>query len=199
MPRSDVPQRPLMVIVQAPPYVPPGMDMEDPMDPSELMAELITNNDRCRPTHRGRAASLDLEVLGASAADVCILFTGTGSAKEIARRVHALGGARPGRFRAVDCGWPEALLEQQLFYVLRPGSSGTIFLEEVGRLSPELQERLLVALNGLSGSPVRTRPRVMASTSEPLLQRTLEGRFNERLFYRLNAIQVILAPDLGDI
>lgn len=167
------------------------------MDASQLMAELVNDNDRCGPTtHRGRAGSLDLEVLGASASDVCILFTGAGSAKEVARRVHGLGRGRPGRFRAVDCGWPEALLEEQLFYVLRPGSGGTIFLEEVGRLSPELQNRLLDALGGPSGSHGRTRPRVMASTSEPLLQRALEGTFNERLFYRLNAIQVILPPDL---
>jgi DNA-binding NtrC family response regulator len=176
------------------------MDTEDPMDASELLPELIRDGERCGPTtHRGRGAALDLEVLGASASDVCILFTGAGSAKEIAKRVHALGRSRPGRFRAVDCGWPEALLEQQLFYVLRPGSGGTIFLEEVGRLSAELQGRLLDALGSPSGSHGRTRPRVMASTSEPLLQRVIEGRFNERLFYRLNAIQVILPPDLGDV
>ncbi len=168
------------------------------MDVAELIAELINQDDKCGPTKtRGRRpSSLDLEVLGAAAADVCILFIGSGSAKEIAHRVHSLGRGRPGRFRAVDCGWPEALLEQQLFYVLRPGSGGTIFLEEVGRLSLELQERLLTALGGPSGSHGRTRPRVMASTSEPLLQRALEGSFNERLFYRLNAIQVILPPDL---
>lgn len=167
---------------------------------AELMAELINDDDTGGPTtYRGRRASLDLEVLGASASDVCILFTGAGSAKEIAHRIHTLGRGRPGRFRAVDCGWPEALLEQQLFYVLRPGSGGTLFLEEVGRLSAELQERLLEALGPTSGAQGRSRPRVMASSSEPLLQRVLEGTFNERLFYRLNAIQVILPPDLGDM
>lgn len=168
------------------------------MDTSELMAELINQSDKRGPTtHRGRPAWLDLDVLGAAASDVCILFTftGAGSAKEIAQQIHALGRGRPGRFRAVDCGWPEALLEPQLFYVLRSGSGGTIFLEEVGRLSPELQERLLDALGG----PSRSRPRVMASTSEPLLQRALEGTFNEWLFYRLNTIHVILPPDLGDV
>lgn len=170
------------------------------MDAAELIAELINQDDKCGPTtYRGRrSTSLDLEVLGAAADDVCILFIGSGSAKEIAHRVHSLGRGRPGRFRSVDCGWPEALLVQQLFYALRPGAGGTIFLEEVGRLSLELQERLLEALGGPSGSYGRTRPRVMASTSEPLLQRALEGTFNERLFYRLNAIQVILPPDFGD-
>lgn len=170
------------------------------MDAAEARAERIRDNGTRGPTtHRGGRDSLDFEVLGAAASDVCILFTGAGSAKEVAHRIHALGGARPGRFRAVDCGWPDALLEQRLFYVLRPGSGGTIFLEEVGRLSLVLQARLLDALGGPSGSQARSRPRVMASTTEPLLQRALEGTFNERLFYRLNAIQVILPPDLGNM
>jgi DNA-binding NtrC family response regulator len=151
------------------------------MDAAELAAECI-----------------NLVVVGAAATDVCILFIGPGSAKEIAHRVHSVGRGRPGRFRVVDCGWPEAVLEQQLFFVLQRGSGGTIFLEEVGRLSLELQERLLNALGGPAGSYGRIRPRVMASTTEPLLQRALEGTYNERLFYRLNAIQVILPPDPGD-
>jgi len=145
---------------------------------------------------------LDLEVLGAAASDVCILFTCatvSGPAREIARRVHGLGRRRPGSFRIVDCGWPEALLEQQLFYRIRPGSSGTLFLEEVGRLSLALQDRLLEALD-LRSDPRGPRPpraRVMASTSEPLVQRAIEGSFNERLLYRLNTIHVIVPPDLG--
>jgi DNA-binding NtrC family response regulator len=131
---------------------------------------------------------------------VCILFTGTGSAEEIARRVHGLARGRPGRFRAVNCGWPESLLDQQLFYALRPGSSGTVFLEEVGRLSPELQERLFETLDSTADprGPRPPRARVMASTSESLVQRALEGTFNERLLYRLNAIHVVVPPDLGD-
>ena len=145
---------------------------------------------------------LDLEVLGAAASDVCILFTGasgSGPAREIARRVHGLGRGRRGAFRVVDCGWPEALLEQQLFYRIRPGSSGTLFLEEVGRLSLALQDRLLEALDLRPDprGPLPPRARVMASTSEPLIQRALEGSFNERLLYRLNAIHVIVPPKLG--
>lgn len=122
----------------------------------------------------------------------------SGSARELARRVHSHGRGRPGRFRTLDCGWPDALLDELLSHALRPGSSGTIFLEEVGRLSLDVQGRLLQSLDALPGTPTqrRTRARVMAFTSESLQQRVLEGTFNERLLYRLNAIHVILRPAL---
>jgi DNA-binding NtrC family response regulator len=161
-----------------------------------------SGNSRGRVTAEdGSAPRLDLEVLGRAAPDVCILFTGTGSARDLARRVHNLGRTARGRFRVVDCRWPEDLLEQQILHALRPGSSGTILLEDVERLSPEFQDRLLDALDDLPDprGPRSPRARVMASTSEPLLQRALEGRFNERLFYRLSAIHVVIPLDLGDL
>lgn len=145
-------------------------------------------------THAGTRARLDLDVLAASAADVCILISGTEGTLEIARRIHGLRRGRPGLFRVVDCGWPPTLLDQQLFHGIRPGSSGTVFLEEVGRLGPELQERLLRALD----APADSRARLMASTSESLIQRALEGSFNERLLYRLNAIHVVVPPAADD-
>ena len=144
---------------------------------------------------------LDLEVIGLAAPNVCILLTGTTHATmQMARRIHSLGRGRPGRFRAVNCSWPESLLDEHLFHTLRPGSSGTLFLEEVGRLSAELQERLLETLDAMSDprSPLPPRARVMASSSEPLYQRALEGRFNERLLYRLNAIHLVVPPDHND-
>jgi DNA-binding NtrC family response regulator len=150
---------------------------------------------------RGQDRDLDLEVIGAAAADVCILLTGASKASmELARRIHGLARGRPGRFKVVSCVWPESLLEEQLFHALRPGSSGTLFLEEVGRLSPALQERLLETLTGSADprSPIPPRARLIASTSEPLFQRALEGSFNERLLYRLNAIHLVVPPDDND-
>ena len=147
---------------------------------------------------RGRDLDLDLEVIGAAAADVCILLTGPSrAALELARRIHRLRGVRPGRFKAVHGGWPESLLDEQLFHGLRPGSSGTLFIDEVGRLGPEFQDRLLHTLDGTAypGGPRLARARVMAGTSEALLQRALEGSFNERLLYRLNAIHLVVPPD----
>ena len=60
-----------------------------------------------------------------------------------------------------------------------------------------------VALYGalIYGRPARPPPpraRVMACISEPLLQRALEGSFNERLLYRLNAIHLVVPPDAGE-
>jgi DNA-binding NtrC family response regulator len=159
---------------------------DDRMDATELVREYGT--------------SVDPEVLGAAASDVCILFIGPGSPRELARRVHTLGRGRRGQFRVLDCGWPESLIEEHLLHALRPGASGTVYLEEVGRLSSEMQGKLLQLIDArTTGDGLRrTRARVMASTSEPLIQRVLEGTFNERLFYRLNAIQVVVAPDLDE-
>ena len=147
------------------------------------------------------ARDLDLEVIGLAAADVCILLTGNrAGAVEVARRIHSLGRGRPGRFKVVSCGWPESLLEEQLFHALRPGSSGTLFLEEVGRLTPALQDRLLETLDGPTDprGPVPPRARLMACTSEALFQRALEGSFNERLLYRLNTIHLVVPPGADD-
>jgi len=161
-----------------------------------------SGNSRERGTAEdGSGPRLDLEVLGRAAPDVCILFTGRGSARDLARRVHNLRRTARGRFRVIDCRRPEDLLEQQILHALRPGSSGTILLEDVGRLSLEFQDRLLEALDDLPDprGPRSPRARVMASTTEPLLQRALEGSFNERLFYRLSAIHVVIPMDLGDL
>src|SRR5688572_12039525 len=69
---------------------------------------------------------VEREVMGAAAAaDMCILLTGTSADTTLmARRIHGLGRGRPGRFRSVNCGWPQSVLEKQLFHGLRAGSSG---------------------------------------------------------------------------
>ncbi len=158
-------------------------------------------------------ALLDEEVSAAASVDVNILFTGGASAKRLARRIHSLRRGRPGRFMAVDCGWPEPVLERQLFGVLGTDTysaqnaqamplpvAGTLFLEEVGRLGETMQKRLLDVLGQVPyrGGRRVTRARVMASTSEALIQRVIEGTFDDRLFYRLNAIHFVLAPEPGD-
>lgn len=149
---------------------------------------------------REYGTSVDPEVLSSAASDVCMLFIGPRSPRELAQRVHSLGRGRRGQFRAIECSWPPSLIEEHLVHALRPGAKGTVYLEEVGRLSPDLQAKLMQLLDArTTGEGLRrTHARVMASTSEPLIQRVLEGTFNERLFYRLNAIQVVVAPDLDD-
>ena len=52
---------------------------------------------------------LELEVIGLASANICILLTGTRhEAMALARRIHGLGRGRPGRFKTVNCGWPES-------------------------------------------------------------------------------------------
>src|SRR5437588_8814744 len=86
--RSDVPQRPLMAFPRCFAYLKDMRRML--MEHSEL---------------RTQGTELDLDVIGAASADVCILLTGpAAAAMELARRIHGLGRGRPGRFRAVNCG-----------------------------------------------------------------------------------------------
>ena len=66
--------------------------------------------------------------------------------------------------------------------------AGTLFLHEVGKLSLALQGRLADALESASAHGRRGRWRIMASASQPLLGRVVDGTFDDRLYYRLNAI-----------
>jgi DNA-binding NtrC family response regulator len=133
---------------------------------------------------------MDLEVLGREAPDVCILFTSRCPARDLARRIHDVGTGRQAPFLTIDCRGRNPRLEQQLTDALGSGTTGTVLLEHVGRLPPPMQDRLLSLL------AEATRARVMAWTSEPLFPRTLEGSFNDRLFYRLNTLHLIV-PDGG--
>jgi len=182
--------------------------MEDPMNAPDTVRQEASEPQG--PTNRGPIRRVDdLEIFGAAQTNASILFTGGAHARSQAHRIHSLSGWRWGPFLTVDCGAPQPMLEQQLFDVLcrdnprpdvEPGArllqAGTIFLQDVGNLSPAMQVRLADALShaatnrGASGS----RWRVMASTQEPLLPRVLDGTFDDRLHYRLNAIHFVLAP-----
>ena len=157
------------------------------------------------------AASADPEpdprLVSAAQNDLCVLLTGPPTqASAVALRIHNLSGWRWGPFVAVDCGGTEAVLERQLFDVLRVrqrsepvtdprpclNQAGTVFLHEVGKLGLWAQIRLRDILDGSAPEARRDRlrQRVMASTSEALLRRVLDGTFDEELFCRLNAIRL---------
>lgn len=165
------------------------------------------------PLVAGSAGQPDQEVVAAAQNDRCVLLTGAPTqASALALRIHNLSGWRWGPFVAVDCGGTEAVLDRQLFDLLRvPGRSnsaaeprprltqaGTVFLYEVGKLGLSAQIRLRAVLDASAGQPRsgRLRQRIMASTSEPLLRRVLDGTFDEELFCRLNAIRLTVRPDL---
>jgi len=147
-----------------------------------------------------------------------VLLTGeSGTGKElVARAIHRGSQRRDRAFIAVNCAaLPETLLEAELFghekgaftgaASQRQGrfelaDRGTLFLDEIGETTPQLQVKLLRALQEgeferVGGSrSVRVDVRIVAATNTNLREAVSEGRFREDLFYRLNVIHVALPP-----
>jgi len=138
----------------------------------------------------------------------------SGTGKElIARAIHELSDSR-GHFVPVNCGAiPDNLLESELFghekgaftgaIASKPGrfvlaDGGTIFLDEIGEMSPHLQVKLLRVLQdkvvesvgGLKPRPVNVR--VIAATNVNLADQVRDGKFREDLYYRLQVVPVNL-------
>jgi two-component system NtrC family response regulator len=147
-----------------------------------------------------------------------VLITGeTGTGKElVARAIHNRSAQRDMPLIRVNCAAiPESLLESELFGHVRGAftgaattkkgkfalaDGGTIFLDEIGTMSPALQSKLLRVLQEREFEPLgseRTEKidvRVIAATNRDLRQMVAEGKFQEDLFYRLNVIPIELPP-----
>jgi DNA-binding NtrC family response regulator len=141
----------------------------------------------------------------------------SGTGKElVARSIHANSGRGGKAFIPVDCAsLPETLLESELFghergaftgaHMMRPGlfefaHGGTIFLDEVGDLSPNLQAKLLRVLQErqvrrVGGNRfIDVDVRVISATNRDLANVVARGEFREDLYYRLNVISIPLPP-----
>ena len=150
--------------------------------------------------------------------DATVMVLGeSGTGKElVARAIHAQSSRREAPLVPVNCGAiPEDLLESELFghekgaftgaIKTRPGrfelaEGGTVFLDEIGDMSPLLQVKLLRVLQEhqferIGGTKtISADIRIIAATHQDLTQRVEEGRFREDLFYRLNVIPIFVPP-----
>ncbi len=153
----------------------------------------------------------------ASSPSTVLLLGETGTGKElIARTIHSLSFRKSSPFIAVNCAaLPDNLLESELFGYKagaftgatrdKPGRfalarTGTIFLDEIGDISPALQVRLLRVLQDRTFEPLgSTRPektdaRVIVATNRDLSALTKQGIFREDLYYRVNVVRLELPP-----
>lgn len=153
-----------------------------------------------------------------AAVNSTILLTGeTGTGKEvISSAIHRWSPRSENPFIKVNCGAiPDSLLESELFgyekgaftgaVTTKPGrfelaNKGTIFLDEIGDISPSLQVKLLRVLQEktferLGGvTSIKVDVRIIAATNKNLLDEVKKGNFREDLYYRLNVVPIHLPP-----
>lgn len=161
--------------------------------------------------------------------DTNVLIRGeNGTGKElVARAIHFNSPRKSGAMIAINCGAiPEQLMESELFGhekgsftgaherkigKFQLANNGTIFLDEIAELKPEMQVRLLRVLQERKFMPVgsnrevKTDARIIAATNRNLEKMIEDGTFREDLFYRLNVMPIFLPPlrdridDIGEL
>ncbi len=150
--------------------------------------------------------------------DITVLLRGaSGTGKElIARAIHTSSNRADKPFVAIDCAiLPDTLVESEIFghekgaftgaaerklgkFEIAQG--GTVFLDEIGNLTPQIQVKLLRVLQEreierLGGKkPIRVDFRLIAATNMNLEKDISAGRFREDLYYRLNVFSIYLPP-----
>jgi two-component system response regulator HydG len=150
--------------------------------------------------------------------DTTVLITGeSGTGKElVAKALHYSGGRAAGPLVTVNCSaLSENLLESELFGHVKgaftgairdkvgrfeAASGGTIFLDEIGEISPRIQLRLLRVLQEKEfervgdATPLKVDVRVIACTNRDLKEKIRLGELREDLFYRLKVVEITLPP-----
>ncbi|MET0215434.1 MAG: sigma-54 dependent transcriptional regulator [Vicinamibacterales bacterium] len=158
------------------------------------------------------------QIAHAASADAPVLIIGeSGTGKElVARAVHQHGNRSGRPFLPINCGaLTETLLESELFGhvkgsftgaindakgVFQTAHTGTVFLDEVGEMSPALQVKLLRVLQEGevrsvgSSRQVKVDVRIVAATNVDVERAVLDGKFRQDLFYRLGVVIITLPP-----
>jgi two-component system, NtrC family, response regulator HydG len=177
----------------------PGDEFKGIIGGSEGMREVMDN----------------VKVVGTS--DISVLLLGeSGTGKElIAKCIHRISSRKSKPFVAINCAaLPANLIESELFGHERgaftgaidkrtgkfeQGNEGTVFLDEIGELPPELQVKLLRVLQEKEVEPIggqkkRVNVRIIAATNRNLVEEISMGRFRPDLYYRLNIFPITLPP-----
>jgi two-component system response regulator AtoC len=185
-----------------------------------VLRKVIRREHRFRDLVSKSPAMLSLFTLARAAArsqSTVLVLGESGTGKEVLARAIHLDSPRADKpFVAVSCAaLPDSLLESELFghergaftgaVARRVGkfeaaNGGTIFLDEIGDISPKLQLDLLRVLEDrrffrVGGTEaVTVDVRIIAATNRDLQAEVQQGRFREDLFYRLNVIPIVLPP-----
>ena len=220
---SSRPQNTLLFVIatqggtQLPAALAPDAILSFPLDPMELRDALHQPRARNGPAIIGRSdAILQIRESIAQIAPtpVSVLITGeSGSGKNlIAEAIHRQSGRSDNPFLIVNCGAiPETLLESELFGhekgaftdartkrqgIFEAADRGTVFLDEIGEMSPSAQVRLLRVLDAKEVTRLgntRAIPvdvRVIAATNRDLQRAVSQGAFRQDLYQRLRVIEI---------
>ena len=159
----------------------------------------------------------ELMLMAASAETNIIVYGESGTGKElVARAIHDISARQDGPFIPVNCGAiPENLLESEFFGhkkgaftgadrdkkgFLCEADGGSLFLDEIGEIKPELQVKLLRAIEGGGYTPVGGNTaiesgfRIIAATNRNLHELIKRGEMRSDFFYRIHVIPVHLPP-----
>ncbi|MBX3435626.1 MAG: sigma-54-dependent Fis family transcriptional regulator [Pirellulales bacterium] len=172
----------------------------------------------------GRSAAMQevFKAIGRVAnSDVNVLLLGeSGVGKElVARAIYQHSSRADKMFHAINCAAiPETLLESELFGHekgaftgaerqrigrFEQATGGTVFLDEIGDMSPAIQAKVLRLLQDQrfervgGGETIQTDVRIIAATNQNLTELVAAGRFRQDLFYRLNTYTIALPPLRG--
>ncbi len=185
-----------------------------------LLRQELARKDRFQDfvgTSPGLKAVLEM-ISKVAITDSTVLIRGeSGAGKElVARAIHKNSPRRENPFVVVDCGsLQESLLQSELFghekgaftgaVALKHGlfevaDKGTLFIDEIGEITPAIQFKLLRVLETATFrrvggiKDIKVDVRIVAATNKDLLKLVSDGSFREDLFYRLNVITISIPP-----